>query len=678
MEKNTGNLVYNESEGGVKIISDYWETFHSKREGGALASVKFRYGSGRNILSAPLNSYIRKKEGPDYVYYDESRCTSPDISVTEENGNFTVTTAGKYVSGTGKQINVGYKRTVRYEKFGLVSVKLRMDFFEPVDWIIEVGTAGLGVAGTLNAVGYRPAAESDPGGTYTGHVGFCIWHEFGNGNHYTSNQKIGRYLPLYICMVNRRVEGLEIFRNDDTENDGRTFAAAEEGQSCCEIWHDADTDTIHLRYDAYGNFRSPITVDAGTYNFSYYMGLPFSKGAHKVHTPYFHAGIDNNWPDEKQLDIFAESGIRLIRLHNDYRADGHFWHDGCYPPYDSKNMKKMDRVIDQVHRRNMRIVPYFSLKELHPDCPEYQQYGERWKRTVDNKLSVIHNYAGNGEFGAQMCLRSGWLDFRKRSIDRVLSNHAFDGVYYDWTLATYCNNPSHMDGRKHTDMDEFLDLIFWTRERTGPDGLMFLHLSGTPMMVVENTANLVYTHEEFAALSPGPGDFCPEADFAGITEHQIVGWDRGETKKGKRFILSCFLEGLWTCARANPGNPALEMIKALTSYDIASLSFTPSSRQPVELDNKDIMASLYWKKGKALIHIANLGDTAGYCIFRVDLRQKGFSDGQKIRVRYPGRAKICSSVRELAVRGHRIRIAPLESRFVEISPSEKKQCAHRN
>ena len=42
-----------------------------------------------------------------------------------------------------------------------------------------------------------------------------------------------------------------------------------------------------------------------------------------------------------------------------------------------------------------------------------------------------------------MCLRSGWLEFLKLSIDRVLKNHPLDGVYYDWNVALFCCNPLH-------------------------------------------------------------------------------------------------------------------------------------------------------------------------------------------------------------------------------------------
>jgi len=47
----------------------------------------------------------------------------------------------------------------------------------------------------------------------------------------------------------------------------------------------------------------------------------------------------------------------------------------------------------------------------------------------------------------------GWLDFLKFSVDRVLKNHALDGVYYDWNAALLCSNPSHVAKGSSTSAD---------------------------------------------------------------------------------------------------------------------------------------------------------------------------------------------------------------------------------
>ena len=662
-----GKIEYIEDEKGVKIISEYWETYHSKEKGGCLSSLLFKYGSNENILVSPLRSYIRRKEGSEYPYYEESECKNVLLDVKNKDEKIVVRTKGRYTSREGKEIPVEYARDFYYGEYGLVKVDLKMKFLKGVDWIIEIGTMGLSVKSRLNIAGYRPSPEIDTSPSFSGR---CIWHEFiPNSQNYNSSEfVIGRYLPFYICIFQKRVEGIEIFKGDDIGYDGNVFSS-EDGQSYCEIRYDNEKDSLILRYEPYGNWQIPIEVKPGNYIFSYYIGLPFSKGENKVYKPNFHAVINSKWPTEKQLDIYAESGIKVIRLHNDYREDGPFWRDGYYPPYDEENMKKMDWVIKEVHKRGMKIVPYFSLKELHPDCPEYKRYAKEWKRTIDKKLTILHNYAGSGEFGAQMCLKSGWLKFRKKSIDLVLSKHDFDGVYYDWTCSLYCNNPLHLNGKKHIDMEEFLDLIFWTRKRVGPDGLIFLHLSGVPMMVVENVADFVFTHEEFNHLLPMPFDFCPEVYFAGICEHQIVSSRAANTpEKWRRFVLSCFLEGLWVCPpmNANPDDIILELMKKLTSYNISNYSFLPSTKKPAEIDGFDIFSSLYWKKGKAIIFIANLSDFEKNFIFKINLDGKGFNYDEKIKILGLDNP-IILEIKNLANEGIKLKLKPLGFYFLEIN-----------
>jgi len=78
------------------------------------------------------------------------------------------------------------------------------------------------------------------------------------------------------------------------------------------------------------------------------------------------------------------------------------------------------------------------------------------------------------------------------------------------------------------------------------------------------------------------------------------------------------------------------------------------------------MASLYWKKGKALIHAANLGKTAESFKLKADLSEKGFAAGQKIQIRHDEK-KVCSTVKDFSDKGIRLKIPHLESSFIEIS-----------
>ncbi len=122
-------------------------------------------------------------------------------------------------------------------------------------------------------------------------------------------------------------------------------------------------------------------------------------------------------------------------------------------------------------------------------------------RTAKEICSTIST-ARRASIGAQMCLRSGWMEFLKGSIDRVLKNHPLDGVYYDWNVALLCCNPLHEMGRDraapaqgHWDIDELLDLMEWTRNRVGPNGVVIVHNTTTPMFATENFADYVVATE---------------------------------------------------------------------------------------------------------------------------------------------------------------------------------------
>jgi len=111
---------------------------------------------------------------------------------------------------------------------------------------------------------------------------------------------------------------------------------------------------------------------------------------------------------------------------------------------------------------------------------------------------VYHNLEGKGEFGAQMCLQSGWLERRKRDIERAYRELGFDGIYYDWVMQLACNNSGH-NVRLHTGTDGVIDLLAWTRRLIGDHGTLILHLYGMmPSMAFENFADLVVNMEEIS------------------------------------------------------------------------------------------------------------------------------------------------------------------------------------
>lgn len=186
-------------------------------------------------------------------------------------------------------------------------------------------------------------------------------------------------------------------------------------------------------------------------------------------------------------------------------------------------------------------------------------------------------------------------------------------------------------------------------------------------MVIENVVDVVYTHEDLNFLSPLPGDFSPEADFVGIIEHQIVPTRKmGMPNSYKKFIYSCFLEGFWTPPKGiDSEDPALKMAKLCTSYNISSYRFIPASKSPVYVDTNNVMASLYWKKGKAIIYAVNFEEEKKTVNFKLNLEGKGFFRNDKILIQFNGK-QFFSSVEELKNCGINLIFSSVESYLIEI------------
>ena len=285
-----------------------------------------------------------------------------------------------------------------------------------------------------------------------------------------------------------------------------------------------------------------------------------SKG--HAHKPWLHTSFNRNrgdWVSTEEIRRWAEKGIQTVHCHNDgdYYDDGLFWRDGSYPPY--PDMDRYDKVLTDCRRAGIRTATYFSNKELHPSTKEFQEHGEEWGRK-NRKGDLQHNfYRPGSEFGAQMCLRSGWLEFLKFSIDRVLKNHPLDGVYYDWNVALLCCNPLHEADRDrvapakgHWDIDELLDLMEWTRKRVGPDGLVIIHNTTTPMFATENFADYVVATEwgyrKWTDRAPDLQDLPLEWSLAGARPRGVISYGVLDAKAPRRlhrlFAIEAFLGGV--------------------------------------------------------------------------------------------------------------------------------------
>ncbi len=234
-------------------------------------------------------------------------------------------------------------------------------------------------------------------------------------------------------------------------------------------------------------------------------------------------------------------------------------------------------------------------------------------------------------------MRSGWLEYRKKSIDLVLRRHKFDGVYYDHTWPRVCRHPGHLEGQVHTDVEELLDFLRWTRYRVGPDGYVFLHNSATPTMVGENLADLVYLGEHTDPSTPLPGRLSPDMEFVPIAPRNGIIY--GPWKSNEQAVLIHMLEGWPTVTSISTADVrgddfTLDLYKALSRYGLDNYSFIRAGERPVDTGHPDVFASAYFRPKEALLFCANIGKVKTVATLRPDLTRIGWNGVKGVRVTF--------------------------------------------
>ena len=336
--------------------------------------------------------------------------------------------------------------------------------------------------------------------------------------------------------------------------------------------------------------------------------------------------------------------MSVLRLHDDDATQTPSWRDCHYPPYEPEGMARMDKVIELAHRNGMKVVPYFSLKEFHPDCPEYPQNADNWKRWSHPDGRINDE---KGPYGGYMCMRSPWLGHRKRTIDQALRQHAFDGVYYDHLWFRYCRHPGHAGGHWHTDAEEILEFLFWTRERVGQDGFIFLHTSGCPTMIGENLSDLIFIGEDMNFARPLPGTHPPDQDFVPITPRNWVPagrhWSQ-ESADFKQSALIQFLEHCPSCGSSLNGGDSFTLgLSALHRDRLAGLDFLLAHDRPVDTSNPEVLANVYFNADEMLILCANLSSGVQACALRPDFGKIGWGGNISIQIEADGRKTVMTS-----------------------------------
>lgn len=668
-------LVEDAAARTLTVSNRFYTVTHSLQHGGAITALVYPNGSNRNLLLGPCGSEVALAGGRTGSELNHS---SPGVTVRREGEDLLLTFSGKLHDTEGHELNIEYEHTYCH-RWGHVRVDKRLRFPAGTR-VSHFCVHSWSVRPELTHYGVRPGAQAEAS-AWTGAFGVCQWGRFQPGAAFDSPYT-SRYVPRYVCCADPGREGLEWFVGSDLAQWDYQLTGVP-GQGNMTLTAQTQPPGVHFSVSPLELGRGG-TVLGGDYHFRYYLGVPLLSG--RANPLFLHRAFQRkNWPTKDQIADYAARGVTSLHFHHDgdSHRDGQFWRDGSYPPFGPDDMREYDRVIADCHRHGLRVCTYFSNKELHPTVEAYKQHGADWARLPDDSGEQLHNAYSGDEFGAQMCLRSGWLEFHKEYIDRVLSHHALDGTYYDWNVALYCHNTRHVpDGEQfalprgggawafspagHWDMDELLDLMIWTRRRVGPEGFMIIHNTMVPMAATENYADRVVAMEwgysRLAIGAPPLAELPLEWTFMGHRARGVIGYGCLEKDAPERVHRQMTLRALLTGVAPWPAlDLDLEMFLPLAGRDLTGYRFADPQSGVAGTTDTQSAAAAYCANDEALVLVGNLAAEARPVICRVNATGLG----EKVVVESGG-AETVMTTAELVTTGLTVTVAGDDMALVRV------------
>ena len=597
----------------VTVTTDYWRLEYDLRNGGVLGSIVFLHGSGRNLLLQPFRTSVDQ--------WSDANAPQVEYKSSREGNVLRLEFSGQMATADRKPGPVAFETTWTLSPF-VVRADHKLRFSETLR-VSTVDIASTAVLPQLNEFGLRvgPSDDPDPRKQSPGSFGKTA----GAGAKLIAEH----HTPIYMFFFDRGVEGFDLATASDLAawENGLTGKSGT-GNYSAEVAED-DASIRIVREPL--KVTAPARVSPRDYIFSYYLGLP--RIVEKAERKWRHLSFDNHhWPSEEEVKRWAASGVNVVRVHNDYYEDENFWHDGAWPPYDDKGMEELRRVIAACHRYKILIVPYFSMHEFHPQAAGYSQHAQEWARTNDELGTLYHNNVGKGEYGAQMCPESAWLERRKSDVERAYRELGFDGIYYDWVMSLPCNNKNH-NSKLHLGTDAVIDLLAWTRRLLAPkNGILIIHQYGLmPSISFENFGDLIVNMEEIADSEemlridtiPVVTELAESLERSPCPSYRA---DRSR-ERNENNIAQLVLLGMFPWS--DPGDAlevTLNLFRAFQPYRLEDYRLYSPASGAVHTAWNDVYGAVYSKPGQALVVISNTsGQPRRNVVWTVKSANLGFS-----------------------------------------------------
>jgi hypothetical protein len=638
----------------IEVQSPYCRVTHDIRRGGAISALRLTHAGPTNLFLNPIGMGIGFTGDPNRFDHaaDVKHTIDPSVDGIRLTFDYSPSDA------SGKTCGVRFRVIYSHES-GYIRMRQELTFpasRPTVAWIILQHWT---LHPSLCHYGLRVGAPDDHT-PFPKSMGLCQWGHFSPG---CAAEPLleSRHVPRYVCFADPGRCGLEWFQGSDLAQWNYQLTGRPGTGSLC-ISPAANPQAISLIVCpldlSVGGGGIPL---AGRQVFDSFIGIPRLSG--KANRLFLHEGFNRGkWPTPAEIATQAERGIDTVHFHHDgdYTNDGIFWRDGVYPPFGPDDMREFDRVIADYHRHKVRVTTYFSNKELHPSTEAFKCHGREWARIPGDRGDLISNQFGNDVFGVQMCLRSGWREFFKKYVDQVLSHHDLDGIYYDWNIPLYCHNAHTPDGSPtpggigvqadsplgHWDVEELLDVMQWTRRRVGPDGLVIIHNSMTPMAAMENFADYVigmeFGYQKMSLGVPALTDLPLEMNFMGARPRGIISYgclDPSASDNVRRqWLIRCLLTGAtpWSADKLT-----LELFAPLAGRDLSRYRFFDWRSEAVVSSTPAVAPVSYGRRQDALVLAVNLtSDRARTALLRIDAAGLGLANSPKVLLEVNGKRGI--------------------------------------
>ena len=593
-------LSVKEKKSVVTVENEYIRWEFDRTKGGELTGASVKNGSGENLLRSPQKTMlILYTDDNGYRLFSTVNMPALDSKVRmTPDGGCELRFKQGMADPDGKTLEgVSLEHVTECSAWGYAKHVVRLHFEKRIGdvWSLDVGS--FGAAKSFDCCGVREAVERNL---------IRKWETMHHGTRQDMPVFASERLPVSVLLMERGVEGIEMALGDNLS-----------------IWNGTGKHQyFNIGYSAAGqcynvnfctlNSSRPGECLEGDFEYEFRMTLPHVKPFVVPFRPGSGNALRRNlpfeerWPGRKELAEWNKNGVTLMRIHNDgdYCDNGIFWRDASFPPYPPDEIAKMNKFLAEARNFRIAVVPYFSMKEYHPESSGYEINSPKWGRNAAGDGRLLLNSVGRHSFfGAQMCLESNWLEHLKSYVDRILSSYAFSGVYYDWCCGIQCWNRAH-SRFDHWDNDRVLDLLKWSHDRVGKNGEIYLHMTQCPSLAAENIATLLLT-EETGYGDIRPEMFTPHVHFMNIVPRQICDMlGKNSPSDDKRRLALCAVLHHASISSVDP--VYLEVYSAPWMKDVSRFRRHTAPGEGIFEISDGAGIAAYWNEKEILVVAANI------------------------------------------------------------------------